>query len=254
MSANSATENVDNMLDMLAQDLDLLARLHDRELDGEAIATLQAIDFPDCLALVLPEKRAVDATLLLNDTLHRLKNPKVETLDDLAADYADIYLNHGLQASPCESVWLDEDGLIMQEPMFQIRDWYLRYELAAEDWRVRPDDHLSLQLQFMAHLLHQADIAESSVSTLIDLACFMDEHPLRWLDDFAQRVAQRCATPFYAGLAMLTASYLDSLREFLVLMLDQPRPTAEEVEERMKPKPEPVEVPLTYMPGTEPSW
>ncbi len=254
MSAESSMQDINNVLGMLAQDINLLAGLHDKELDNPAIATLQEIDFPDCFALMLSEKGASDASLLLRSALQELHNPAAAALDELAADYADIYLNHGLQASPCESVWLDEDGLIMQEPMFQIRDWYQRYELAAEDWRVRSDDHLSLQLQFMAHLVYTADKAESPVDTLGELARFMDEHPLRWIDDFAQRVAQRCATPFYAGLALLTASYLDALRELLVLMLDQPRPTAEQIEERMKPKAESVEVPLTYMPGSSPSW
>ena len=39
--------------------------------------------------------------------------------DELAADFAAIYLTHGLSASPYESVWLDEEGLAMQGPMFQ---------------------------------------------------------------------------------------------------------------------------------------
>ena len=69
-----------------------------------------------------------------------------ESLDRLAADYADIYLTNGLRASPCESVWLDEDGLVMQGPMFDVRACYSRHGLAVPDWRRRSDDHLVHQL------------------------------------------------------------------------------------------------------------
>ena len=76
-----------------------------------------------------------------------------QTLDILAAEYADIYLNNSLQAFPCESVWLDQEGLTMQEPMFQVREWYGRFGLQVEDWRKRTDDHLVNQLRFAAHMI-----------------------------------------------------------------------------------------------------
>jgi len=44
----------------------------------------------------------------------------------LAADFAAIYLNHSIQASPCESVWLDEEGLMRQQPMFKVNAIKLR--------------------------------------------------------------------------------------------------------------------------------
>jgi TorA maturation chaperone TorD len=47
---------------------------------------------------------------------------------------------------------------------------------------------------------------------------------LRWIEEFAERVADRCSTRFYAGLALLTAAYLDELRDLLARLLDQPRP------------------------------
>jgi len=140
----------------------------------------------------------------------------------------------------------------MQQPMFQIRDWYRRHHLVAEDWRRFSDDHLVLQLQFIAHLLQQAQAPQE----LEDLATFLDEHLLRWLGDFSRRVAQRCASDLYAALAMLTHSYLEELRDLLATLLGQPRPTPEEIEARMNQHTPPLsqQIEGPYLPGTAPSW
>jgi hypothetical protein len=83
----------------------------------------------------------------------------------------------------------------------------------------------------------------------------LDEHLLRWVDDFALRVASRCETRLYAGLALLTAAYLEELRDLLAEILGVPRPSPEEVAERLRPdRPAPVEVEGPYLPGVAPSW
>jgi len=57
---------------------------------------------------------------------------------------------------------------------------------------------------------------------------------LRWLPLFSNRVAHRCATSFFAGIATLTAAYCEELRDLMAELLEEPRPTEEEVEQRMK--------------------
>jgi TorA maturation chaperone TorD len=235
-----------------AEDLRLLALLHDRELDRERLLALFRDCYEDFLALRLEAPRGREAIAQLRAGLTDIPaNPDAATLDRLAAEYADIYLTNGYGASPCESVWLDEDGLTMQEPMFQIRAWYRRHGLAVKDWRKRTDDHLVNQLQFVAHLID----LDGETTTLEEAARFLDEHLLRWIDDFAERVAARCETQLYAGLAQLTAAYLDELRDLLAQILGSPRPGAEEIEERMRPKVAiPVAAPGPYVPGTGPTW
>jgi TorA maturation chaperone TorD len=62
--------------------------------------------------------------------------------DDLAADYAGIYLTHAMRAAPYESVWRDEDQLMMQAPTFAVREFYTRHGMVVQNWRHQPDDHL----------------------------------------------------------------------------------------------------------------
>lgn len=233
----------------VAEDLMTLALLHDRELDRETIQLLRQECYASFLGLQLQRESGREAMALLRAGLSDI--PAVidsETLDVLAVEYADIYLNHSLGASPCESVWIDDDHLTMQEPMFRIRACYQRHGLAVVDWRRRTDDHLVNQLHFLSHLIDLED-------GLKEAARFMDEHVLRWIGDFAERVSPRCSTRFYAGLARLTAAYLDELRDLLARLLDAPRPTPEEIEKRLRPLAETlVAPPGPFVPGTAPSW
>jgi len=128
-----ATNPLASLFRAVREDLLLLALLHDRELDRETLLDLWRDGFEDFLGLRLQTPAALQALRLFRQGLSDIPTELDKgTLDILASEYADIYLNHTLNASPCESVWLDEDGLIMQEPMFQIRDWYRRFGLVVE--------------------------------------------------------------------------------------------------------------------------
>ena len=239
---------LDQFKRLVAGDLRILALVQDKEMDAGLLSELRGSSCDDLLGLRLNAQAGRDAVELLCQGIDDIPaETDSAAFDILASEYADIYLTHGLNASPCESVWLDEDGLAMQEPMFQIRAIYQRHGLVAQDWRKRSDDHLVLQLQFVTHMM-------ISGGNIEETARFLDEHLLRWLPDFGSRVAARCATPFYAGLCAYTAAYVEELRDLMAEILAKPRPTQEEIERRMKPAntvapPEP-----RYAPGSAPSW
>ncbi len=246
----------------IADDLLSLALLHDRELDRELLLTLWQHCYEDWLGLRLTGQRATEALALLRQGLTDLPTDlHQDTLDRLAADYADIYLTYGLRASPCESVWLDDDNLTLQEPTFRVRDWYRRHGIVVANWRERSDDHLVHELRFLAHLLNGEpestvlDKTELGKTDLGEVADFLDQHLLRWIDAFAERVAQRCETRFYAGLALLTAAYLTELRELLADPLGYAYPVAEETAPRLTASDLNIpEAEGPYVPGVAPSW
>lgn len=250
--------------DAISQDLQQIAVLHDREVDSVLISALREVNFPYNLGMIISSKIGDEKTGLyspqrfVETALQEL--PEVldqETLDRLAVDYAEIYLNHSLHASPFESVWLDEDNLLQQEPMFQIREWYERYELKTDNWRLRSEDHLVLQLTFIATLLSP----ESHLSEKIPLlermqeaTKFMDEHLLLWLPDFSALVSQRCNTDFYASIVVLTNAYVQELRDALAEITEIKRLTAEEVEKKRQENIPIVEEPISFVPGVAESW
>jgi TorA maturation chaperone TorD len=203
------------------EDLSGLAALHDREIDAATLAELKRCDFPVNFGLRLRSEEGRRATELMYEAIAGL--PEILTsgvVDELAVDFADIYLTYTLRAAPTESPWLDPDHLERQEPMFAVRAYYRRHGLKVLDWSKRPDDHLVTQLLFLAHLFMSPDIA-----ALREAACFLDEHLRRWIGRFATRVAQRCGTPFYAGLAFVTAAYAEELRDLLSSLLGEPAPS-----------------------------
>jgi putative dimethyl sulfoxide reductase chaperone len=233
----------------VAQDLRQLAILHSRELTLEDLNALEINHFPDSLGFYLPSENGQSCLDFMKKSL---ANTKPQQLDELAMDFAGIYLNHHYRISPCESVWFDDEGLMLQEAMFAVRECYQQYGLEAENWRIFPDDHFILQIQFVAHLL----ALDENKETLANITRFLDEHLLRWISKFAAKVSERCTTDFYAGLNILTAQYLEEVRDMLAAILETPRPTQEEIEKRLareKAKPE-VVVPLQYLPGVSPSW
>lgn len=245
------TVDLEQFFAVVAEDLALLSTLHEREPDGELIQTLREIGFPRELGLRLCSKEAVEAQRVVAAALAAMPGePGPAVLDELAADYASIYLTHRIKASPEESVWVHEEHLTHQESMFQVRAWYARYGVGTPDWRIRPDDHLALQLEFISLLLAGVKGRER----LEEVARFMDEHLLRWLGDFSRRVATRCATPYFAGVAMLTDRYCEELRDLLSGILQKPRPSPQEIEERMNPRSGKAEpVPVKFVPGIGPA-
>ena len=246
----SQSDSIRTLSEFVAADLAMLATLHDREPDAPLLKALRKADFPHGLGLTLVGETGLQAVDLMQRVVATLPAAfDSAALNELAADYAGIYLNYAIHASPEESVWIDEENLVCQDSMFQVRSWYEQHGLGAENWRIRADDHLVLQLQFLSHLFTH----DPTVAGLQGAARFMDEHLLRWLMSFAERVAARCNTAYFAAVAMLTGAYCEELRELLAQILAEPRPSAEEIEERMKPRRQTEAVPVSFMPGMGPA-
>lgn len=239
---------------VLAEDASTLAILQDRELSPAVLAGLKSLAFPSNLALPPRDDISLRAYNMMRGVVTSFpETPDAAFLDDLAADFAAIYLTGAFGASPYESYWLSDDHLICQDAMFAMRTLYAEAGLKVPDWRMRPDDHLVFQLQFLTHLLTKANHDDAWHT----LAHFLDYHLLRWLPDFAGRVASRCGTPFYAALAILTDVWCEQLRRLIEQHLGAARPTAEDIEEHLRSQriAEITAVPIHFMPGAAgPSW
>lgn len=243
-----------NIASALAEDAATLAILQDRELSPAVLAELRVLDFPSNFGLLPGDDESRLLFWAMRETIAMLPTRFDDRLmNELAADFAAIYLTGAFGASPYESYWLSDDHLLCQDAMFDIRELYAKKGLAVSNWRMRPDDHLVLQLQFIAHLLNKV----GNDDDWRWLAEFLDFHLLRWLPSFAGRVAERCDTPIYATLALLTDAWCQQLRHLIAQHLGEARPTSKDIEDRLKAQrmAETPELPIRFVPGAAgPSW
>ena len=205
MSTAAAVSSADTMA---AEDLRALAWLHESERSQNVLVELHRCGFPNTLSLLPAEHEAVaQLAASLASLAQTAADDEARCNDDLAADYAGIYLTHAFRAAPYESVWRDEDQLMMQAPTFAVRDFYTRHGVVVENWRHQPDDHLSHELRFIALLLERGERREA--------ARFVRTHLLVWLPLFTEKVEKRAQTRFYANLASLTLSCVQACVERL---------------------------------------
>ncbi|MCB1505182.1 MAG: molecular chaperone TorD family protein [Hyphomicrobiaceae bacterium] len=240
------------LCDAFSRDLSLLAALSDEEPTPQLLESLREVPARDWFAFLAKSEISQGALALIAAALEDLPSPiDQKTYDDLGADYANIYLLHAYRAPPTESPWLDKDQLERQQPMFELAEWYEGHGLKVADRQLRSDDHFVLQLKFLSHMLAQT--ARPAHARLSEAARFLDAHLLRWFGQFAERIATRCATPYFCGVVTLTHGYLEDMRDELANRLDMPR-AALGTSAELRAHREVAEPPPRYMPGVAPSW
>jgi TorA maturation chaperone TorD len=137
-------------------------------------------------------------------------------------DHLYLFTGVGPALAPVwESVYFSEMRLLFQEQTLQVREWYARYGLQVEQKNKEPDDHIGLELGFVAHL---ATLALASIETGDDPAAeqnlqaqrdFLAQHLLRWGPAWAELVEKHAETNFYRGLAHLTNGALLAAADLL---------------------------------------
>lgn len=239
----------DGILEAFSEDLYQIAFLHSKEPTAELLKKLINIHFPLNLGVVLSSVEGEGARSRIKSGLSNVPQPiSQREIDLFAVDFADIYLNHTFGASPFESVWIDDDNLALQEPTFQVREFFGKYDLRALDWRVRSEDHIVPEIEFVAFLLEEGEMENAKIA-----ARFLDEHLLRWAPQFFDTVSKRAATTFFSSLAELTKMYLLELRTYIEVISGEKRPTKEEIDARMKPQRLVNIGPARYVPGAGPT-
>lgn len=142
----------------------------------------------------------------------------------LESDYLRLFIGAGkVMAPPWESVYFNQERLLFQEQTLQVRAWYRRYNLQIEKLYNEPDDHIGLELVFLAQMaqLGLQAIEQQDTTQLAKLLCdqqiFLSEHPLRWVQVWCDLVDQHAQTDFYRGIGHLTLGSLLAVAHVLQL-------------------------------------
>lgn len=134
-------------------------------------------------------------------------------------------------APPWQSVYLDRERTLMGEETLRVRALYARFGLAAERAVGVTDDHIGVQLQFLSELsrrtadrLEAGDDAGAEALLAGQREC-LEEHLLRWVHRFVEKVEAAAETGFYAGIARMTLGLFRTDRQFLEGALAEPART-----------------------------
>ena len=143
-----------------------------------------------------------------------------ESFKDLKADYTRLFVGVGkVLAPPWESVYFSEDRMIFQKETLDVRNWYRRFGLELENLHKEPDDHIGLEMSFVAYLaelgIKVLDEQDEEKYKLLNDAKrqFISEHLLQWGPTWCALVKEHAKTDFYQGLGYLTMGALLTIAE-----------------------------------------
>lgn len=190
----------------------MLSSLYFKELDEAGIEHLQGVQLSS-LTLGVP---LIDEGLTAMDSY--LSRCSKTGRQELAVDFAGSILAAGSyeerRATPYESVFTSETGLLMQEARDDVYRFYCDVNIGVEPSLQTPEDHLSFECEFMATLAEQAsaaldrnDLAEAQRLMNIQ-ASFHHTHLENWIDDLCDTLAQCARTRFYRGVAAVTRGFI----------------------------------------------
>ncbi len=145
-----------------------------------------------------------------------LENNDEELAQDLAVEYAALFLGPGGHISPHESVQLSDDGRLLGEATTEVKNY-----IEACGFEYDPDyhglpDHISTELEFMAEVTRREAIAWQERDFAKSSNCleyereFMERHLGRWIPAFCKRVLKRAELPFYRRIVELTQDFLNT--------------------------------------------
>jgi TorA maturation chaperone TorD len=136
------------------------------------------------------------------------------TFEAMRIDYTRLFIGPGtVLTPPWESVFFSEERLTFQESTLHVREWYRRFGLEMKKLHSEPDDHIGLELEFLAHLAKLGAAASQQTGQapgeLLDAQrAFMAEHLMRWAPVWCGQVRDQARSNFYRGIALFTRGVL----------------------------------------------
>ncbi len=138
----------------------------------------------------------------------------------LTWDFNRLFVGPGeMLAAPWESVYRSKTKLTFQEPTLHVREIYERFGVQSPAIHREPDDHLGLELAFVATLSDMAARAAAMRDATRLARCFqaqkdfLQDHLLAWAPACLALVEEHAETDYYRGAALLArGSLAESVR------------------------------------------
>jgi TorA maturation chaperone TorD len=137
-----------------------------------------------------------------------LKSSDTEMLAEQArVDYMRLLVGVGkVLAPPWGSVHLDEDRLLFNENTLRVRMYYEHYGMKLKEKYHEPDDHLGLELEFIAYLFenNKTDAARD----------FTEKYIVPWVFRWNEDIQKYARTDYYRGIANIVVGGIHELMSY----------------------------------------
>lgn len=137
--------------------------------------------------------------------------------EGLALEHTRLFIGpYRLSAPPYESVYMNAQRLVMQQPTIEVRKVYLQAGLEVKGIHSNPDDHISAELEFMEYLCDKTASALKRQDNREAITCielqkkFLEEHLNKWIPTFSEEILRSTKQEFYMGAALLLRGFISS--------------------------------------------
>ncbi len=141
-------------------------------------------------------------------------------LEQLAVTFDRVFFGMGpltaRHAFPYESVYTSDKGILMQDAYAQVARTYREHQLAKDASFTEPEDHIAVELAFMATLADRTvaflarGAEEAADETVRQQRAFARGHLLNWIDRFCADLRIAATGGFYEALAVFTLSFVEA--------------------------------------------
>ncbi len=200
-----------------------LGGLYIMEVDKEQLALLKKMTFPEIEGNSDSDQDLKEGYALIRDYIAGITE---EDLDDLAADYAKVFLAAGDAAGraafPYESVYVNKRHQVGGSTEMQMHALYkARGRQADPDVYRTMDDNIGLMLEYQGLLCEElaaaqeAEDREKAAALLKEQEAFLKTHLTNWVHSFSGDILRYAGLDFYRGAAKITSGFLKKEAAFL---------------------------------------
>lgn len=189
-------------------------------LSGEQTAEAFAIlseDEKDMMAKMARFTQKLDGKLAENEKF----------MDDLKSEYTKLLIGPGrLVAYPWESTYNGKENLLFQESTLRVRQFYRKYGYLPQEYPHVADDHIALELHFMAKLSQraldafQADDLKTCRNLLDGQKVFLKFHMLNWIPKYAENIKKSKTAHMYPQFAQGVDAFIKIDNDFIIEAMD----------------------------------
>lgn len=159
-----------------------------------------------------------------------LSRPEEKLIEDLSIEYTRLFLGPGKHISPHESVHHERDdsdwGRLWGKATVEVKKFIEASGLEYKSEYSGLPDHISVELEFMHEVIKREAQAWKDKDRDGALYClkiekkFIEEHLIKWIPFFCDKIITEGELSFYREMAKLTKKFIEFEREEILFQPD----------------------------------